>query len=251
MLMLRDFFGAQVRLSRRTDRRLFPHHARDGNKDFLTLARDHIAHGSTVADVGGGKTPLLTRAEVEERAVRYFGVDIDPNELACAPAGVYAATHVCDVVAATVDLHADVVLCQSILEHVRDNEAAFRNLAGMCKPGGLLLTFCPSRRALFAILNRWLPQSWKRRLLFSIFPEARERHGFPAFYDRCTPREFIQIADRAGFDVVELRLYFASGYLMFFWPLYALWRLAYMPLMVLNPKAFCETFAFVFRKRVT
>jgi SAM-dependent methyltransferase len=239
----------QVKLSRRTDRFLFPKYSKDGNKDFVAWVREWIGTGVTVVDVGGGKTPLLALDEVTGRNLTYVGVDIDREELAGAPDGVYAATHICDVVTSAVPLSADVVVCQSVLEHVRDNEAVFRNLAGMCKPGGVLLTFCPSRRALFAVLNRWFPENFKRWLLFSIFPQARDRHGFPAFYDRCTPREFAEIANRAGFDVVDTRLYFVSGYLMFFWPLYAMWRLLYLPLMILNPAAFCETFAMVFRKR--
>lgn len=239
------FFRQQVRLCRSFDRRVFGDMALDGNEAFVSLTRGLISGRLRVADIGGGKTPFFSSEEVEGLRLSVTGIDIDGDELARAPRGAYDATIVSPIERARGAHDHDLVIAQSVLEHVTDGRLAAEGIASYCAPGGTVVTFCPSRRAWFAQLNLLLPEKIKRSILFSVFPEKRERQGFRAYYDGCTPKELINNMRRAGVTCVEVRPYFVSSYFMFFFPLYLVWRLLTFPLMALWPRAFCETFIYV------
>jgi 2-polyprenyl-6-hydroxyphenyl methylase/3-demethylubiquinone-9 3-methyltransferase len=143
---------------------------------------------------------------------------------------------------------ADLVICQAVLEHVPNTQAALSAIASMLKPSGTATVFVPSRNAIFARLNMLLPQRLKLKLLGAIFPHMRRYQGFPAFYDRCTPRDFERLAENCGLKVVETRCYYSSAYFTFFFPLYAMWRLwTLVAARLWGPQA-AETFTMVFKK---
>lgn len=238
------FFKWQVRLSKEFDAKFFPRFSIDGNTSFVLRAKNEIFSGRVV-DIGGGKSPLFSPAEVRERGLYVIGVDIDANELSAAPAGAYNAQFVTAIERADGRGDCDVAVAQSVLEHVRDGRAAAAGISSFLREGGKVYTFCPCRRAAFAQLNLLLPESVKRKLLFTIFPEKEEKQGFPAYYDGCTPSEFRQNMRKAGVEEVELVRFFASSYFMFLFPLYLCWRLATFPLMKFFPDQFCETFMFI------
>ncbi len=77
---------------------------------------------------------------------------------------------------------------------------------------------------MFARLNVMLPESLKRRLLFTIFPETSHAQGFPSYYNRCTPEEIRVLSEQHGLTVIDSKFYFISSYFSFFFPLYVLWR---------------------------
>lgn len=242
MGMMRWFVRSNVAVSQALDRALWPSMTIDGNRSFVALVRAVVSPGACLADVGGGKSPLFSAEEVAERRLSVIGVDIDREELDSAPAGAYDEAICADITRFRGSESADVVIVQSLLEHVSDNEAGMKGIASLCKPGGEVYTFCPNRRAWFAVLNRLLPERLKCAVLYAIYPDTREKQGFPAFYDRCTPAGMTAAMEAAGLRVERIEPYFVSTYFMFFAPLYLLWRLATMPLMKLWPMAFCETF---------
>ena len=84
--------------------------------------------------------------------------------------------------------------------------------------------------------------------MFYVFPAKRERQGFPAYYDGCSPEEMSKNLGDAGIAVKEIRYYFTSSYFMFFVPLYLAWRLMSYPFMKFWPHRYCETFVFIGEK---
>jgi 2-polyprenyl-6-hydroxyphenyl methylase/3-demethylubiquinone-9 3-methyltransferase len=240
--MLRRFIDGNIALSRRMDALLWPSMAVDGNQSFVSLVRSAVGDDLAIADVGGGKSPLFSPQDVARKRVSVLGVDIDRSELDAAPSGAYDRVVCADITRHRGDESADVVIVQSLLEHVADNMAGMKGIASLCKPGGRVFTFCPNRRAWFATINRMLPERVKRALLHTIYPHTREKQGFPAFYDRCTPRELKKALESAGLEVDRIDCYYVSSYFMFFFPLYLVWRLVNVPLMKLWPMSFCETF---------
>ncbi len=143
----------------------------------------------------------------------------------------------------------DVIICQAVLEHVKDTENAFRAMASLLKPGGRALIFVPSRNAVFARINLLLPQKMKEAILYGIYPSTRESQGFTSFYHRCTPGDFIQLTQENGMAVEHARYYYKSGYFEFFFPVYVLWRLYQQIAVWLVGKQAAETFAMVLAKR--
>ena len=131
-----------------------------------------------------------------------IGFDIDAKELERAPAGAYDATICADLTRYRGRNDGDLVICRAALERVRDTERALAGLATIVKPGGRVAIFVPWRNAVFARLNLLLPESIKRFLLFNIFPyEQVGRQGHRAYYDRCVPRQFGELARRHGFQI--------------------------------------------------
>lgn len=247
--LIRRFVVWQVSLSKRIDRALFGAMSVDGNTAFVRWVDRGVAQGSRLADIGGGKTPAFGPVDVQARDLEVVGVDIDPIELKAAPEGSYAQVVVGPIEDVRGASDCDYVIAQSVMEHVYDGRLAALGIASFARPGGTVATFCPCRRAWFARLNLLLPEAVKRRVLFAIFPEKRERQGFPAHYSGCTPAEMRDNMTSAGVDCIEIRYFFVSSYFMFFVPLYLLWRLATLPLMLLWPDRYCETFIFLGRKR--
>jgi 2-polyprenyl-3-methyl-5-hydroxy-6-metoxy-1,4-benzoquinol methylase len=247
---IRRFISWQVRCSKWIDRTFFGRMSIDGNTYFVSAIRNLVVGGGTMADIGGGKTPAFGPEEARERRLQVTGVDIDPAELSAAPDGSYTRTVTCAIEEAEGPGDCDFVIAQSVMEHVNDGRLAAKGMASFAKPGGAVATFCPNRRAWFARLNLLLPEGVKRRLLFAIFPEKRERQGFPAHYSGCTPSEMLENMRDAGVHCIEIKYFYVSSYFMFFVPLYLFWRIITFPFMVLWPHRYCETFMYVGRKAV-
>lgn len=245
----RRLIRTQQDLSVRFDNVLPAHYRVDGNRDFREdFAPRYLEPGSVVLDVGGGKRPFVDGETKHALDLRVIGVDIDADELRRAPAGVYDDEICCDVAELDLREAADLAVCQAVLEHVRDTNAAIANMAHALKPGGRMVLFVPSRNAVFARLNLLLPERTKRWILFKVFPTTSEGHGFEAYYDRCTPREIASMARSNGLRLVEKRTYFLSRYFAFFFPLHALWRLWSMGFRAVAGDQAAETFSFAFEK---
>ena len=247
--LFRRAIAWQTRISRRFDRLLPADFRVDGNLDFLNhLLPSYIAPGAVVYDVGGGKNPAVTPELKSESRLRVIGLDIDASELASAPLGSYDETVVAELCSYRGHADADLVICQALLEHVPDIASALEAIAGILKPGGRALVFVPSRNAVFARINLLLPQGLKRKLLNAVFPEWRQNHGFPAYYDRCTPVLLTRTGARHGLVSEHRRLYFHSEYFRFCSPLHAVWRIWLLVFRALAGAEAAETFSIVFRK---
>jgi SAM-dependent methyltransferase len=240
---------SQKRLSRKFDLLLPDRFRVDGNDEFIQhFARERVAPGDTVYDVGGGKQPLFSAEERVQLRLRIVGVDIDQAELRRAPPGVYDEIACADITRYKGRGDADVVICQALLEHVSNVEGALRSIASILKPGGRALLFVPSRNAVYARLNLLLPEKVKRRILFTFHPKAKKEQGFPAYYDRCTPRDFKRLIESMGLQVEEARFYYLSSYFTVFAPVYVLWRLWMLLFFALDRENSAETFSMAIRK---
>lgn len=245
----RRFIRTQQAISVRFDNVLPLGYRVDGNRDFReNFAPRYLEPGSVVLDVGGGKRPFVDGETKRALGLRVIGVDIDADELRRAPAGVYDDEICCDVARLDLREAADLAICQAVLEHVHDTNAAIANMARALKPGGRMVLFVPSRNAVFARLNLLLPERAKKWILYRLFPTTQEGHGFVAYYDRCTPREIASIARSNGLMLLDKRMYFLSRYFAFFFPLYAVWRLWLIAFRAVSGDQAAETFSFAFEK---
>ena len=247
--LLHACIRSQIVLSQLFDRLLPIRYRVDGSEDFRTsfvtqYLRDHL----TVYDVGGGKNPLFTSEMKHRLSLRIIGLDIDQRELDLAPPDIYDGCICADITRYVGNEDADLVLCHTLLEHVENVEAAFAGIASLLKPGGILLVFVPSRHALYAKLNLFIPETMKKRLLYTIFPQTVEHQGFRSYYDRCTPHEFERLAGQHGLAVVSKQVYFLSGYFSFCFPFYLLWRLWILFFHYIAGDQAAETFAMALKK---
>jgi 2-polyprenyl-3-methyl-5-hydroxy-6-metoxy-1,4-benzoquinol methylase len=208
-----------------------------------------LAPGMTVLDAGGGKWPRINADTKRELRLTVTGLDLSADELRAAPAGAYDDLVVGDV--ATAKLAAeryDLVVSQTLLEHVRDVETTIRNMAAALRPGGVMAHVLPSGRAPFALLNRMLGNRLGKRLLYLAFPGASKEAGFEAFYDRSTPAALKRVCEQAGLVDVEITPYYATDYFRICTPLYALELARQQTLAALGATSLCELFAITAKK---
>jgi 2-polyprenyl-6-hydroxyphenyl methylase/3-demethylubiquinone-9 3-methyltransferase len=242
-------FRWQARVAMAFDNLLAADYRVDGNRDFIDdLVPRYLSSGAVVYDVGGGKNPLIGLPQKTELGLTVAGMDIDREQLTAAPEGCYDEIVCCDISHYSGKADADLVICQALLEHVADTDGALKSIASILKPGGRALIFVPSRNAAYARLNLLLPESLKRSLLYFVFPEMRRDHGFPAYYDRCTPKGIEKSALAHGLTVEHRRLYFYSTYFSFCLPLHVLWRLWMLIFRAIAGPQAAETFSVVLYK---
>ena len=247
--MIRSLINSQIQLSYEFDKYLSSKYRLDGNNDYRdSLVPKYLQKNLTIYDVGGGKRPYITPEQKKVLRARIVGIDIDQDELNQAPKGLYDQTICADIAGFQGSQDADLLICQAVLEHVKDVEGAFGSISSILKPGGLALIFVPSKNAVFARLNIILPQEIKKTILHTIYPKTMEGQGFPSYYNQCTPAEFKQLAQSNGFSLIEERYYYVSSYFSFFFPAYLMWRLWILMFESLFKEQAAETFSLVLQK---
>jgi ubiquinone/menaquinone biosynthesis C-methylase UbiE len=179
-----------------------------------------------VVDVGGGKT--LRYAEwIAPGEARIVAVDISEAELSVNEH--VSETRVGDVTKHMPfeDAEVDVITSSSVLEHLPDVDGFFAEASRVLKEGGVMIHVFPGRYAPFAVLNRMLPESAKRWLLFRLYPETRGLCGFRAFYHYCYFDAMVRECEQNDFEIVSaVPGYFGSSfYVTVFFPLFLLTRL--------------------------
>lgn len=250
MNYLRAFINLNIRLSKFFDRKFLPlYFTKDGNRDFITtLAPEYLKSGMKVYDVGGGAQPFVKKKLKEELGLIIIGIDISQSELDNAPDGAYQSTICKDISSLQGFADGDLVICQAVLEHVKDTEGAMNSIASLLKPGGKALIFVPSRNAAYARLNLLLPEKIKKKILFAIYPSARKSQGFPSFYEKCTPDDFIRMAKNSGLSLVSAHYYWISSYFNFLFPIYVVWRIWIILFKYIAGHQSAETFSLVLVK---
>jgi 2-polyprenyl-6-hydroxyphenyl methylase/3-demethylubiquinone-9 3-methyltransferase len=249
-MLLRRATRLQTSLSTAIDQLLPPRYRVYGRQHYReTVVPRYLSRGQTVYDVGGGANPFLAPETKARLGTRVVGLDISASELQRAPEGSYDESRCADISAFRGGGDADVVICQSVLEHVRDVRAAFHSLSSILKPGGRALLFVPNRNSLFARLNRLLPESVKRGILFALYPQKQLTSGFPAFYDRCTPSDFRAMADECGLVVEKEEHFYMCSYFFGILPAYVLWRIWILAGERLFGAQASSTFCMVLRKQ--
>ncbi len=190
----------------------------DGSSQFPIHLQRLLRPGLRIVDLGGGKHPAVSPRWRRHFGVHVVGVDISAEELALAPPDAYDEAVVADAMSFVREGGADLVIAQALTEHVRDTEAMWRSVYATLVPGGRTLHFVPNGRALFARLNRLLPEEVKRTLLHRIYPESRAHLGFKAYYDKCSPSETRAILRAVGFRKIQIHTFYSSNYFTFLWP---------------------------------
>lgn len=219
------------------------------NPQFRETFIGTIPDGAIVADVGGGKKPMLGPEVASRSKITYEGLDYDAAELAAAPQGYYDTTEVVDITAPPESLFGryDFIICRNTLEHVTDAPSAITGLSKMLTEGGQLYIKAPCRLALFAQLNVRLPEGLKRKILFFV-SSSKSGDGFPAYYLGCDPGSMASNAMNAGLRVSrKAELNYRSSYFTLLLPIYLVWRLVTAGQYLLQ-RHYCESFEVVFEK---
>ncbi|MFW2439043.1 MAG: class I SAM-dependent methyltransferase [Arenicellales bacterium] len=249
--MFRKIVNSQKILCKHFDRLFIPNKFTiDGNHDYKTsFVPKYLTENIIVYDVGGGKNPFIGTDLKKKLGCKVIGIDIDESELLRAPKGLYDDVICADITRYEGQSDGDIVLCRALLEHVPDQDKAIEAIASLLKKGGYALIFVPSRNALFARLNLMLPEKMKKSLISTLQPKAGDNKGFTAFYDKCTPNDFRNLAAAHHLEVIEERFFYQSSYFNVFFPAYFLWRMWGLAYYAVSGDQAAETFSICLKKR--
>lgn len=248
-MIIREFINYNRKLSRYIESLLPEKFSTSGDADFVNnIIPTYLINGQVIYDVGGGKRPYLSVDNKEKLNAKVIGIDISREELNNAPKGAYDDTIQSAIEDVAGNGDGDLVICNAVLEHVFDVQSSLKSIYSLLKSGGVALIFVPSRNAAFARLNMLLPESFKKKLLFAIFPKKSYLGGFPAYYNNCTPRQFSKITNALGFTTIEEKCYYWSSYFSFFVPIYIIWRIGFFIFYLFAKKEAAEGFVLALKK---
>jgi len=226
MSLLARFIAANRRLSQATEDR-FPAAFK---RHLHTLYKHKVADllngrpGQIVLDIGAGKDCPFLPFTKEPQGHLIIAVDNSAEQL-CSNL-LLERKIVADAAVRGLPFREssiDLIVSQSVVEHLRDNAVFFENCARILRPGGLLIHTFPCKFAPFALINQLLPNKLTRRLLALFQPQWQEDCGFPAFYDRCYFSAVRALLEHNGFENAQFIFrYYQSIYFDFFFPLYTL-----------------------------
>ncbi|CAN5588694.1 hypothetical protein BH20ACT17_BH20ACT17_11510 [soil metagenome] len=179
--------------------------------------------GSTVVDVGGGRTCSFADELNDLKRVHVVAVDVSPDELAANT--IADATYVADVADQLpfADAETDLVVSRTVLEHVENVERAAHEMQRVLRPGGKSIHLLPCRYALFALVARVLPFWLAKSVLHRLFPDSRGVVEFDVYYDRCHPAAIERLFREAGFQDVQVECTWdQAAYFQAFFPVFLL-----------------------------
>lgn len=221
---LRRLVGANVRLSRATERRLRLPTDKKLWQEFERQAAEQIRalpDGATVLDLGGGRRCVYAGAVPPGRHVKIVAVDVSAEELALNES--VDETRVANIADELPfpDRSVDLILSRALLEHVDGVPRAIRNMARVLKPGGVALHFVPGRYSLFGTAARLLPFGPLLRLLHLVMPWTRGQVEFDVHYDHCHPAALRSVFEDMGWREVSIDVTWAQpGYFEAVYPLF-------------------------------
>lgn len=245
---LRQFVDTNWRMSTKVSHWAEARGRRDGWYEHPARLAALLRPGMTVVDLGSGRNPAIPLEEKRRLGLHVIGVDISAQALEAAPEGGYDEIVCADAESFTRPGVADLVISRALAEHLREPERMFQRTWELLKEGGETLHFIPNRHALFAHLNRIVPEGMKRKLLHTLYPLSRDHMGFEAFYRSCTPAAVRSILEGIGFQEVTVDTYYSSNYFVALLPAHVAmvgWQLTAMNL---GASELCENFIVYGRK---
>lgn len=201
----------------------------DGTVAFYTRIQSLVNDSSVVLDVGCGRgahidDPVPLRRELRTfkgRCARVVGIDVDSagetnpfiDEFVKMDLGGGFPV---------ADEGADVLVSDSVLEHISDPDAFFTECARVLRPGGYLCLRTPNVWSYVGILSRMIPDRFHARVLERVQTGRQEDDVFPTVYRCNTRRKIARAMERSGFDHVVYTYEAEPSYLSFSRFFYAL-----------------------------
>jgi SAM-dependent methyltransferase len=166
-----------------------------------------------VLEVGCIDRPLLNRSS----KFRYDGIDIT-YKAECEK--IYDNFYV-QSIEQPIENKYDLIMSKTLLEHVQDNDASITQMYEALRKGGYTIHYQPSKYHPYSLALRIVGHKWQRKLVRILRPWAVGVTGYPAFFDKCSPKEMRKLFNCKGFKDIETVSFFrANDYFRFFFPFY-------------------------------
>jgi len=243
--MLKKPVSLNVKSTRSFDRQ-FPRLVQGGNyrDEMLSFIDSFISQKefSHVLEVGGIDRPLLKRSE----RIEYDGLDIEYKDRCRDLYDHFIVQSIEEAIPGTYDL----ILSIALLEHVSDNTLSIGQMHKALRTGGRIVHYTPSKYHPYSLILRLAGPKIQKRLIRILRPWAAQVTGYPAFFDKCSPREMKKILSALGFREIRVIPFFrANDYFRFFVPAYILVTLWENICRKLKWEQLCSGFIIIARKQ--
>lgn len=187
----------------------------EGWRNYKSIITE-LARDKSVIEIGAGRAPLFTPAEIAAGEIRYVANDISAAELGYLGAEYSTSRFdICQTVPEELRGQFDLVCSKMVLEHVPSGAAYYRNLLNLLKPGGMGVSFHPVLFSPPFVFNLLLPERISTALLRLFFPERNDSQipKFPARYSYCfATRAHEERLRKIGFVRVGIIPLYGHGY---------------------------------------
>lgn len=167
-------------------------------------------------EIGGGRSPLLSKGQLAVARFDYTVNDVSGAELRQCPAW---ADKLCFDIAGdeTPQAQFDLIFSRMLQEHVSSAEKCYRNIFRLLRPGGVALNFHPTLYAAPFVANYLIPSRLSAAILHIFgarLTDAEEPYPkFPARYSWCRASARIAGKLRAiGFSEIFIVPFYGHGY---------------------------------------
>lgn len=214
--ILKKFISFNIELSRSIDRR-FPGfvETQQYKNVILSIADEFISQRKfcSVLEIGGIDRPLLQRSST----IIYDGLDIEYNKNC---RDIYDNFHV-QSVEDDIATKYDLIISMTLLEHVKDNTSGLQQIYKALKPNGVSIHYFPSKYHPYSILLRLVGPRWQRKIIKILRPWAASITGYPAYFNKCCPKDMLVLCRQCGFENIEITYFYrANDYFRFCIPCY-------------------------------
>jgi SAM-dependent methyltransferase len=175
----------------------------DGTEEFHELCRRVIPRGSNVLEVGAGPANPTTRFLSES-----FDVSgCDPDEAVLKNEFLREAAVLSDEALPYPGGKFSAVVSNYVLEHMGNPEKHLAEVLRILEPGGRYVFRTPNRWHYVGIVSSLLPHGVHLAIANRLRALPGEAHDpYPTVYRANTPSQVRSLANRAGFNVEELRM---------------------------------------------
>lgn len=109
----------------------------------------------------------------------------------------------------------DVVICNMVLEHLRDPDMVFRELSRVLRKGGHLIFMTPSIFNIVTIVNRLIPNRFHQKIAYFL-TGVNESDTFPTYYRANSVGRLRQLLGRNQMREAEVIMYQPPPYAFVF-----------------------------------
>ena len=167
------------------------------NQIFREMVRRQITDESIVLNVGCGFVPTL---HIRWKCKKVVGIDIDKRAKQNSDIDEAIIGNIEDFETSE---KFDLIVCQWVIEHLKNPQECFKHLYGMLKPNGRIIVLTSNRRHYVDVIGSRTPY-WFNQWFYKFL--NAEEEAYPVYLKSNTPKKLLSDMESAGFHLQSFSL---------------------------------------------